>query len=232
MMCVRPLSKPAGNTATEIALAGEAIVLDGRGVAFLPRHDTLVVADLHLEKGSRAAAMRRPVPTLDTMDTLLRLAKCVRDYAPRTVVCLGDSFHDARAGMRLAPEDRASLHDLCALADRWVWLSGNHDPRPPEGLRGDALDGLALGELRLLHIPAPGEAAQIAGHMHPKAHVRAMRQTISGPCFVSGRQLLIMPAFGAYTGGLSCKSPAIADLFAGETPLCFMMFQEKLFPVL
>lgn len=215
----------------EIAFAGEAIALDGRGVAFLPRHSTLIVADLHLEKGSRFAAMRRPVPTLDTHDTLTRLAACIRDWRPETVVCLGDSFHDARAGLRLAAEDREALHGLCSLAKRWIWISGNHDPRPPCGLKGETLDTFTIGEIGLTHVPAPGAEPQIAGHMHPKTHVSAARRKISGACFVRGSRLLILPAFGAYTGGLSCKSPAIAALFPDETPLCYMMYQNKLFPV-
>jgi len=229
---VQPIRKLADNAVIEIAFAGETIALDGRGVAFLPAQGALIVADLHLEKGSRFAAMRRPVPTLDTHDTLTRLRVCVGDWRPHTVICLGDSFHDARAGLRLAPEDRKALDDLCGLAGRWIWLSGNHDPRPPEGLRGEALDSLSIGALRLTHIPTPGTEPQIAGHMHPKTHVSAARRKISGPCFVRGLRLLILPAFGAYTGGLSCKSPAMAAFFPDETPLCYMMFQEKLFQIM
>lgn len=213
-------------------LAGEAIVLDGRGVAFLPAHGALIVADLHLEKGSRAAAMRRPVPALDTLDTLARLAACMRDYCPRLVVCLGDSFHDAQAGLRLSHDDRKALQALCAEAPGWVWVSGNHDPRPPGGLGGEACEHLQLGDIRLAHIPEAGSPdVQIGGHYHPKARFKIGRQSVSGRCFVAGAQLLILPAFGAYAGGLSCLDPAITDLFPGKNYSCFMMFQTKLFHI-
>ncbi|MDX2266029.1 MAG: ligase-associated DNA damage response endonuclease PdeM [Hyphomicrobiales bacterium] len=231
---MQPSAKAEERAGLDIAVGGETVTLDGRGVAWLPGHGALLAADLHLEKGSRLATMRRPAPRLDTHDTLMRLAACVRDYRPALVVCLGDSFHDGGAGERLSPEDAAVMRRLCASVPRWVWITGNHDPNPPECAGGEAADSLRLGALTLTHVPTTIDAPHVAGHLHPKATVSVRRQKITGRCFVSDGRLLVMPAFGAFAGGLSWKDEAFAAIYPRSAPECYMMFQEKLFrlPVL
>jgi hypothetical protein len=216
----------------EIQLGGETVMLDARGVAWLPARGALLAADLHLEKGSRFAAMRRPVPQLDTHDTLTRLAACVRDYRPALVLCLGDSFHDGRAGERLSPDDAAAMRRLCASVPRWVWITGNHDPNPPECAGGEAMAESRLGALTLRHIPDGADPGpQIAGHLHPKASVSFRRQKITGRCFLSDGRILILPAFGAYAGGLSRHDSAIAEIYPQQVPQCYMIFQDKIFRI-
>ncbi len=215
-----------------IRLGGEAVILDGRGVAYLPERSVLIVADLHLEKGSRLGRRSAPIPPLDTLDTLLRLETCMGTYAPETVVCLGDSFHDGAALARIDARDRLRLDRLCARPRRWVWISGNHDPAPGGELPGEPVAHLAIGPLTLKHIPDATRAQpQIAGHFHPKTLLRAHGVKIAGRCFLAGRDLLILPAFGAYTGGLSCTTATLRDLFAPEKPSTFMLFKDKIWAV-
>ena len=111
-----------------LTLAGVEFVADLSGVLFHEAERLLVVADLHLEKGSAYAARRVLLPPYDTAATLARLAAVVMRLAPRAIVALGNSFHDVRAGERMADEDRRALADLQRGRD-FLWIAGNHDPQ-------------------------------------------------------------------------------------------------------
>ena len=195
-----------------LELAGERVVLDGRGAVLLPDHATLVVADLHLEKGRAFAAAGRMLPPYDTRATLARLVALLNDHRPERVVSLGDGFHRRHGWDRLGGEDRAQLEAIAAVC-AWTWLAGNHDPEAPVG-HGEAVAGtLKLGALTLRHLPAGG-TGEIAGHLHPKAALRVRGRRLARPCFASDGTRLVMPALGAFTGGLDVWDPAIAGLFA------------------
>ncbi len=141
--------------------------LDPSGVLHWPEEDLVVVADLHLEKGSSAAVRGCFVPPYDTRATLMALEAVVRRLRPRRVVALGDSFHDRRAEERLAPADADRIRALTSAHD-WIWVGGNHDPEPPKALGGTACDVVAIGPLVLRHEPAKGaQPGEVAGHLHP-----------------------------------------------------------------
>ncbi len=215
-------------TPAPIHLAGERLMLDPEGALFWPAQRLLAVADLHLEKGSAAAARGALLPPWDTRATLDRLAALLRRWQPETLVALGDSFHDAGGSARLAPADRARLRAMAA-AHRVVWVLGNHDPTPPEGIDGAAVDELRLGRLRFCHQARPGPAAgELCGHHHPKARVEVRGASVSRPCFVCDGRRLMLPALGAYTGGLDVRDAAIAALFPRGGRV-FLLGRERLF---
>jgi DNA ligase-associated metallophosphoesterase len=215
-------------TPAPVHLAGERLMLDPAGALFWPAQRLLAVADLHFEKGSAAAAQGSLLPPWDTRATLDRLAALLRRYKPETVVALGDSFHDASGVSRLHPQDRARLH-LMTAAQKFVWVLGNHDPAPPEGIAGMAATEICIGTLRFVHQTRPGPAlGEISGHHHPKAQVPARGATVSRPCFVFDSRRLMLPALGAYTGGLDVRDPAIAMLFPRGGRV-FLLGQERLF---
>ena len=108
-----------------LQVAGERLVLDPSGAVFWPDHDTLIVSDLHFEKGSAMAARGALLPPYDTRATLSRLTALVGAYRPSRLISLGDAFHDSEAAMRLAPEDLATLKALQNGLE-WVWILGNH----------------------------------------------------------------------------------------------------------
>jgi hypothetical protein len=198
-----------------LALAGERVVLDGRGAVYLPDHATLVVADLHLEKGQAMAAAGRLLPPYDTRATLADLVALLNDHRPERVVSLGDGFHRRNGWDRLGAEDRAQL-DAIARVCAWTWLAGNHDPEAPAGHGEAVADELAVGGLTLRHVPADGGGTgEIAGHLHPRAALRVRGRRVARPCFASDGMRLVMPALGAFTGGLDVWDPAIAGHFAG-----------------
>ncbi len=205
------------------AVAGEATMFDASGALYLPAHDVLVVSDLHLEKGSSLARRGSLLPPYDTLATLARLQAAVDRHAPRIVVCLGDSFHD-RAGSARLPEAFRSLLGAMMTGRDWLWISGNHDPDPPEGVGGDAVLEIALGTLVLRHEPsrAAGEG-EIAGHLHPGARIVRRGRSLRRRCFATDGRRLVMPAFGAYSGALNVLDSAFAGLFQGSSLVAHML---------
>lgn len=206
-------------------------MLDPDGALFWPAQRLLAVADLHLEKGTAAAARGQLLPPWDTRVTLDRLAALLRRWRPETVVALGDTFHDARGSARLEPNDLARLQRM-ASAHRFVWVLGNHDPTPPEGIAGEAVAEQQIGPLRFIHQARPGPtrpgSGELCGHHHPKAQVQTRGAMVSRPCFVAAATRLMLPAIGAYTGGLDVRDPAIAALFPRGGRV-FLLGKDRLF---
>ena len=215
----------------EIAFAGEPVILDASGALFLAEHGTLVVADLHLEKGSFFAARGNPVPRHDTRDTLQRLGAAIEHFGPQTVICLGDSFHDIGAGERMALPDSLALQKLVAKVGSWIWLTGNHDPQIPAAFGGATAGLHTAGALNLAHLPETPVRPLIAGHYHPKMSLSLANGRISGRCFLCGEALLLMPAFGAYAGGLDVRDPALTALFPEGTRRPVLSYRGKLWTV-
>ena len=194
-------------------IEGVALAVDPSGALYWPEERLLVVADLHFEKGSSYARRGQFLPPYDTAATLVRLTQLVLRYAPRRVVALGDSFHDVGGGERLGTGDLAALTTLQA-GRTWVWIAGNHDPVTPARCGGQALDDLAVGPLAFRHEPRAGASAgEIAGHLHPVARVAGRGGVVRRRCLVTDGTRCVMPAFGAYAGGLNLYDPAFAPLF-------------------
>ncbi|RAK56264.1 ligase-associated DNA damage response endonuclease PdeM [Phenylobacterium soli] len=181
---------------------------------WLAVEQTLVVADLHLEKGSSYAARGQMLPPYDTAETLARLGAEVAELAPARVILLGDTFHDRRSEDRLAARDAASLTGL-AKGRELIWVVGNHDADGPQALPGQIVDEIVVAGLTLRHEPGEGpQRAEAAGHLHPAAKVRGARGSVRRRCFVTDGQRVVLPAFGAYAGGLNVRDAAFAGLFA------------------
>lgn len=197
-----------------VAFAGVELVATAAGALWWPEEAALIVSDLHLEKGSSFGRRGAFLPPYDSRSTLEGLAALAGALAPHRVVCLGDSFHDGDGAVRLAREDAERLAGLACGRD-WVWVAGNHDPRPAAELGGRMVEEAALGPLVFRHQAAPGEAdGEISGHYHPKASVAIAGKRLTGRCFVGDGRRLLLPAFGAYTGGLDVFDPAITRLLA------------------
>jgi DNA ligase-associated metallophosphoesterase len=190
----------------------------------------LAVADLHLEKGSSFARRGQMLPPYDTVETLTRLAVLIRRHDPAIVVAIGDSFHDGDGAGRLSPHDHALLAGL-QHGRTWIWIAGNHDPKAPAGVAGDCLDMLSLGSVHFRHEPSASPVeGEIAGHLHPAACVAGRGKWVRRPCFVGDGTRLVLPAFGAYAGGLNVLDRAFAGLFARPFR-AFVLGRERVYAV-
>src|SRR6202051_2121165 len=150
---------------SSVSVADISLVADLSGALFWDEQSLLVVSDLHLEKGSSFAARGVLLPPYDTVATLGRLASVIPRHDPKTVIALGDSFHDRTAHQRLSATDREAIAALQARRD-WIWISGNHDPVLPSDLGGVVASEVAIGPIAFRHEPT-GAFAAIAGHLHP-----------------------------------------------------------------
>ncbi|MEO1292954.1 MAG: ligase-associated DNA damage response endonuclease PdeM [Pseudomonadota bacterium] len=201
------------------------------GALWAPEPRLLCVADLHLGKSERMARRGGPfLPPYETEATLTALAAEVERFAPRTVLCLGDSFDDPRAAAHVEAQHSDTLARLMA-GRRWVWMTGNHDP-VPNGLGGDSASEFRLGAALFRHIAVPhwspgtgADTLEVSGHYHPKATLHVRGRRLSRRCFVMGAGRLILPAFGAYTGGLDAADPVFAPL-VGEEAVAFLLGAE------
>lgn len=215
----------------EISLAGERLVCHWSGCLFLPEHKALIVSDMHLEKGSSFARRGMLIPPYDSTKTLSRLAAVAALYEPEMIVSLGDSFHDRHGHSRLSEAAQEKLSALMA-GRQWFWVSGNHDPEPPDELGGEGVDELILGNLVLRHEPAKGSVnGEIAGHLHPAAKISRRGRAVRRICFVSDGRRLIMPAFGVYAGGLNLNHSAFDGLFQRDKLFAILLGNERVYQI-
>lgn len=213
-----------------IRVNGEMLVLDVSGALFWPHERALVFADLHFEKGSSYARAGTYLPPYDTRTTLRRIAKLQTRYRPRCVIALGDSFHDRGADGRFDESEREQLAARTRATD-WVWIAGNHDPAPPVWLGGRTAGEIALGRLMFRHDPSlRPEPGEIAGHLHPCHTVTRRGMSLRRRCFVSDGTRLVMPAFGAYAGGLDVRDGAFDRLFP-HAFLAYMLGTHRVYAV-
>jgi hypothetical protein len=214
-----------------VSVSGRPMIADQSGALYWPGESVLVVADMHLEKGSHYALRGQLLPPYDTRETLVRLAQAIDKFEADAVIALGDNFHDADGPDRLGQQDREILAILQDDRD-WFWVTGNHDPHLPDWIGGHVVDELVVGGLTFRHEPLPGpQAREIAGHMHPAAKLSLYGATLRRPCFVGNGRRLVMPAFGAYTGGLNVLDDAFLPIFGQDGFSVLMMGSEGLYPV-
>ena len=192
-----------------LSFASETFAATRGGALYWPRHEALLVADLHLEKASWFAAGGQFLPPYDSHATLVALEGEIAATGARRLLCLGDSFHD-RFGCDRLPEDaRALLLSLTGRLD-WTWIIGNHDPGFADHCGGELLDELDVDGIILRHEADQSELRpEISGHFHPKLRLQIRGRQVARRCFVASQRKLILPAFGSLTGGLDAAHPEI-----------------------
>ncbi len=200
------------------SFADHALFALPQGALFWPARRALLVADLHFEKASWFASFGQMLPPYDSIATLSDLTAIVDAVDPAEIWCLGDSFHDSAGSGRLPPRAQAMLRALTART-RWTWVTGNHDPAPGDHHGGAVVDEARVDGLVLRHEADPAELCpELSGHFHPKLRVQVRGRHVSRRCFVASATKIVLPAFGALTGGLDAAHPEIARAMgcAGE----------------
>jgi DNA ligase-associated metallophosphoesterase len=201
----------------EFSFGGMSCVADGSGALYLHEARALIVADMHLEKSSHFAARGQYLPPYESATTLARLIAVVSHFDPALVIALGDSFHDGDGHHRLSDENRRSILAMQSGRD-WLWIAGNHDPAELTGEGGASMERQQIGDVILRHIPREDASLEIAGHLHPIARVILRGHGIQRRCFIHDDRRIILPAFGAFTGGMDIRSARFAELFVGKRP--------------
>lgn len=213
-----------------INFAGEKLLLSAKGAIFWQAESILIISDLHFEKGSFLAKEGSMIPAIDTFDTLKIIANLIAKYNPNEVICLGDSFHDLDAHIRIADRDLESLQNMILKANKWVWILGNHDPEIPSYINGERYFKYEKNNITFLHEPEKDIKHQIIGHFHPKFKKRLNGVTLKGKCFVNNDELLIMPSLGSYTGGLEVTSKPLKSLFKNDANY-HLIYNDKIWKI-
>ena len=199
-----------------LSFAGEEFAITQGRALYWPREQALLVADLHLEKASWYATRGQFLPPYDSRETLERLALAIRATGARRVFTLGDNFHDSAGTERLEPHAAGMLAALTRATD-WVWITGNHDSAMEAASGGALAEELEIAGLLLRHQAKKGEARpELSGHYHPRLQITVRERAIRRPCAViasggEGAGRMILPAFGALTGGMNAADPAIVE---------------------
>jgi len=197
-----------------LSFAGEEFAITQGRALYWPREQALLVADLHLEKASFFARHGQLLPPYDSRETLERLALAIRETGARRVYTLGDNFHDSAGTERLEPHAAGMLAALTRATD-WVWITGNHDASMEAKVGGTLADELGIAGMILRHRAKRGETRpELSGHYHPRLHLTVRERRIRRACAVvsrdgTGSGRMILPAFGALTGGMDAADPAI-----------------------
>ncbi|MEL6287534.1 MAG: ligase-associated DNA damage response endonuclease PdeM [Pseudomonadota bacterium] len=228
----RKVADATWSAAAHVPVGDAVFVADRSGALWWPDADTLIVADLHLEKGSSFARRGAFLPPYDSRTTLRLLGDAIDRYAPRAVWLLGDSFHDREGMAALGAEERRTLGSL-QRGRTWVWVTGNHDPEIAPWLGGEIVGGFEKAGICFRHEPTGSGAPEIAGHLHPVAKLIRHGRGLRRRCFVTDGCQLVLPAFGAFTGGLNICDPTFLALFGSETPAVgvWMLGQDAVYPV-
>ena len=225
-----------------VEFANNRFLLDASGTLFWPEFDLLIFSDLHFEKGSFLSQFANPLPRIDTRKTLDNMQKVLAVYQPGCVVCLGDSFHDGNAISRMENADIQLLNSMVDSVQKWQWVLGNHDPEIPKEIAGESFVSLTHNNILLVHEPEDLKTineehkkiqsitAQIIGHFHPKMRTKQSGHSLSGKCFIVANDVLLMPAFGQYTGGLSVDDKVIKSIVTGKHDQ-FLLYGQKIFNI-
>ncbi|MGB7409173.1 MAG: ligase-associated DNA damage response endonuclease PdeM [Pontixanthobacter sp.] len=196
-----------------LSFASDEFALTTSGALYWPRERALLVADLHLEKASFYAKYGQMLPPYDSRETLERVALAIRETGARRVFTLGDNFHDSEGSTRLEDHAAGMLSALTRAVD-WVWITGNHDPHMEARTGGAIAEELEVAGMILRHQAKTGETRpEMSGHFHPRLQISIRKRRIRRPCAVVSRGAvgtrMILPAFGALTGGMDAADPAI-----------------------
>ncbi len=198
-----------------LSFGGHGLCVLADGALFWPARGALLVADLHLEKASWFAMRGQLLPPYDSLATLATLTALVERTGAREIWCLGDSFHDVAGCDRLPEAAQASLRALTG-AVRWTWITGNHDPAILDRCGGAVMEEEVVEGIVLRHEADPAETRpELSGHFHPKLRIRVRGRQVARRCFVGTATKIILPAFGALTGGLDAGHPAIVRAVGG-----------------
>ncbi len=213
----------------ECLLAGMVAILDMSGALYFRDSQMLILADMHLEKATSGARRGLFLPPYDSKVTLDLLTRTAAKYEPTRIVFLGDSFHDTHAPSRLTDDSHTVLQSLASKSEL-TWITGNHDPEIPSTIAATCVSELSFDSLHFTHIPQRSvQAPQISGHLHPVATVQGRGRTLRRRCFASDGTRMILPAFGAFTGGLNIKDKAFDGLFAPKQLIAHVIGDQGIY---
>jgi DNA ligase-associated metallophosphoesterase len=212
-----------------IHLGGWDIELHGSGVIWIEKLRLLCIADIHLGKGSFFHQFGAMLPPYDSHETLDKLQRIIHNFHPDIFIALGDSFHDRKAIDRMDPVHKKMLNDMILPIQKWIWVTGNHDPFISKEILGERVSEIGFGDLMFRHQLETNGLAEVSGHYHPKTSVTVKGRKITSPCFVQHHQKLILPSFGSFTGGLDVNNPEFLKVMPAKDRCIYLIHKEQVY---
>jgi uncharacterized protein len=213
---------------SRVLLCGKSFIADSTGALYWPAERTLIVADLHLEKGSYLTEDGVMLPPYDTRSAFEKLEEALDRYEPARVIAVGDSFC---GGASLSAPDVDWLKDL--IEDReWFWVVGESQQPIPDLTGAVTCPLYTLGGVKFRYEPVRAPVGhEIAGRMHPIARVSEYGLINRARCFVSNGMRMILPSVGAYSAGKNVLDDDFAPLLGREGLFVWVAMNGKVYPV-
>tara|TARA_X000000950_G_scaffold289123_1_gene409971 strand:+ start:16118 stop:16771 length:654 start_codon:yes stop_codon:yes gene_type:complete len=182
-----------------------------QGILYWPKNFVLVVSDLHLEKSSYFAKFGQFLPPYDSIETLNLLDEILKQHKVKTVILLGDVFHDNDGYDRL---DRRAKLIFNKINNKYnlLFVVGNHD-QDINIPNIKTYEDITIDGINFSHKPSNLNSHQVFGHFHPKILLKLNGKRIFKKCFIVSSTKICMPAFGVFTGGLNVESDIFKKIF-------------------
>ena len=200
----------------DIIFGGQKFSIFPNGELYWKDKKTLIISDLHFEKGSSYSESNQFIPPFDTIETLRQLTKFINAHAVESIIFLGDLIHDKLAFQRMAKKSKELFFEILENINCTLTV-GNHDNLlfiKDIGL--NLAENIVIDGICFSHHPSIDQKFSVFGHYHPKVRLKINSRGIWTPCFILNEERLLMPSYGYYTGGLSIKNKEIQKLFGSQ----------------
>ena len=196
------------------------------GILFWFDKQIAIIADLHLEKGSSFGPSGQFLPPYDSEETLKKIFKTIKNHKIKTIILLGDTFHDKNAFDRMSEKVFILFKSLIEKY-KVIFILGNHESKFEIG-RINFLNEYVIDDIHFIHQALPTSIFQISGHFHPVASVKSSIKKITAKCLLHTNNHIILPSFGQYTGGLNINSPVFKPFVNNDSKI-YMLTKKSIY---
>ena len=212
----------------DVFFANQNFSIFPNGELYWQNKKTLIISDLHFEKGSFFSETRQFIPPFDTIETLRQLSKFIDDHPVEMIIFLGDLVHDKFAFQRMALEAKELFFEILKNINCTLTVGNHDDTSFLKDIGLNLTENIIIDDICFSHHPTIDKKFSVFGHYHPKVRLKINSRGIWTPCFIANKEKLLMPSYGYFTGGLSIKSLEIQKLFEPEYEI-YPLTKEKVY---
>ena len=212
----------------DVFFANQNFSIFPNGELYWQNKKTLIISDLHFEKGSFFSETRQFIPPFDTIETLRQLSKFIDEYPVEMIIFLGDLVHDKFAFQRMTGEAKKIFFEILKNINCTLTIGNHDDTSFLKDIGLNLTENIIIDDICFSHHPTIDKKFSVFGHYHPKVKLKINSRGIWTSCFIANKEKLLMPSYGYFTGGLSIKSLEIQKLFEPEYEV-YPLTKEKVF---
>ena len=212
----------------DVFFANQNFSIFPNGELYWQNKKTLIISDLHFEKGSFFSETRQFIPPFDTIETLRQLSKFIDDHPVEMIIFLGDLVHDKFAFQRMTQEAKELFFEILKNINCTLTVGNHDDTSFLKDIGLNLTENIIIDDICFSHHPRIDKKFSVFGHYHPKVRLKINSRGIWTSCFIANKEKLLMPSYGYFTGGLSIKSLEIQKLFEPEYEI-YPLTKEKVY---